>query len=1007
MAPQRQRILIVEAEQGFREFLSRILETHGFDVTSARHGLESLARFEQSEPDLVLLDLVLPDLDGFEVCRRLRRRSLVPILILTELDETADKVAALELGADDCLTKPFSAEELLARVRAALRRSQWREHPPEPGTLYLGELEINFQTHHLRRSGEDVPLSRTEWLLLEVLARHAGKVITHRLLHQHLWGDTYAEGSANLRTYIGRLRHKIEADPENPRLLITEPGVGYIFAPTEAEPGAHKISSLKKTPEAENPFGISAPQLPEPPNSFIGREVEMAMLQDLLRRPQVHLLTLTGPGGTGKTRLALQVAACLRAEFQDGVFFVGLAPLTDPGLVGPTITQTLGIKEVAGRSLLENLKAYLADKQALMVLDNFEQVAGAAPLVSELLTAPRLKLLVTSRAVLHIYGEQEFSVPPMVAPNPQSLPNLEALAALPAIALFIERARAVRPDFRLTPENAPALAELCARLDGLPLAIELAAARIKLLSPQAMIARLSNRFALLTDGARDLPARQQTLRNALDWSYELLEEAEKKLFARLSVFAGGGTLEAVEAVCADKAQGARPKAQGLESLRLETLSLEPLLASLLDKSMLNGFSEETPEEVRFSMLETIREYARERLESSGESELIWRRYVAYCLALVETAQAHLIGPEQRTWLDRLEREHDNLRAALGWALEHEAEVETALRMAIALGRFWRVRGYLSEGRRWLATALTKTNTLPPAMRARAFQEAGWLALAQGDYEQAKAFLEKSTALYQADGEQPDSTGPLKDLLGLIVVVEGDYERAQALQEERLALYRKQGDRERVADALNLLGLIVLKQRDYERAIALQEESLALYRELGMKEGIASSLLNLGHTLRLRGDYDRAAALYQESLDLFSELEIKWGIAHTLLNVGNIACFQGDYDRAQTLHAQALDKFRALGDRQGIAYCLEGLGSVAGGQGQALRAARLWGAAEALREVIGSPLPPADQGKYEQAVAAARVHANQTEFASAWALGRTMAMEAAIEFALNQETTKDE
>lgn len=734
--------------------------------------------------------------------------------------------------------------------------------------------------------------------------------------------------------------------------------------------------------------------LPIPPTSFVGWAIEIEQVRNLLIRPDVRLVTLIGPGGAGKTRLGLEIASQLVQEFRHGVYFVALGPIHDSSLVETTIAQALGVKEGDGVPLVESLLAYLKNKHILLVLDNFEQVLKAASLVSELLEfAPHLKILVTSRAVLRLYGEHEFEVPPLAVPDLRHLPTLPELAQAPAVALFIARARAVQPNFALTQQNAAAVAELCVRLDGLPLAIELAAARTKLFSPQDITARLSNRLALLTDGAQDLPQRQQTMRNTMDWSYDLLTPNEKSMFTRLGVFVGGCTLDAVEMIAGTPM---------VSALGLQT-DVNPLdqLSSLLDKSML--VRQISGEEIRFNMLETIHEYACEHLDNYEEAELLRQRHTAYYLRLAEAAQPELNGSQSQIWLDRLEREHDNLRAALRWALGHEAQTETALRLATVMGRFWRQRGYLGEGRRWLEAALTQSKTQPAVARAWAFRESASLALGQGDYDQAREFLESAQDLWGDLRDKPFVTW----LLGVILDAQGKYDEAQIFLKTNLAFHRQAGNKENVAHALHLLGQSAMKKGEYDEACAWLEESLTIRRKLQVKEDIALSLLTLGHTMRLGGNLVQACKHYEESLAVFESLGEKWGIAHCFLNLGKIACSQAEFLQAHKSLMAALKIFQELGDHHGLVYSLEAQGSLAGFQKQPQRAARLWGAAAALREAMGTPLPPADNRQLETDIKNVEAYLaacgeSEVQFLAAWQAGQEMSEEEAVAFALNGE-----
>jgi predicted ATPase/serine/threonine protein kinase len=730
--------------------------------------------------------------------------------------------------------------------------------------------------------------------------------------------------------------------------------------------------------------------LPTQRTAFVGRDREVAAVKELLLRQDVHLVTLTGPGGIGKTRLGLQVAEALADHFASGVYYVPLAPVSDPKLIAPAIAQTLGLRETGGQSPLESLKEYLQHSlrmPMLLLLDNFEHLVAEAPTMAELLSSSaRLKLLVTSRAPLHIYGEHEFPVPPLALPDPKSVPALEALAQYPAVALFIQRARAVKPDFEVNKDNAVAVATICARLDGLPLAIELAAARIKLLSPSAMQARLESRLQLLTGGARDLPVRQQTLRGAIDWSYGLLTPAEQTLFCRLSVFVSGCTLEAVEAVCNTK-----------RDLELDVLDG---MASLVDKSLLQQV-ERVEGESRFVMLDTIREYGLERLAASGEEAATKRAHAAYYLVLAEEGATASATAMQTEWLDLFETEHDNFRAALDW-LTQTGNAEWGLRLGTALFRFWESREYLAEGRDRLAKLLklegaaARTNA-----RARSLFAAGVLAGEQGDYASACTLVSESLGIAR---ELKDNWGVAISLNALAVHARdrGSIAESRSLFEESLGVWRELGDRAAVARALSNLANVVKLQGDYALARSLYEECLSIFKELGDRTGMAWSLNHQGDVARGQGDAAGGRALYEQSLTIFRELGDRWGIAGSLADLGNLARDQRDYAASQSLYRESITIFQELGHKRGIARLLECFACSAAAQSKPERSLRLAGAAAALRHVLGAPLPPAEQAQLEKSLEPAREALTNTAASAAWLEGWGTPVEKAVQDALTPD-----
>jgi predicted ATPase/class 3 adenylate cyclase len=810
--------------------------------------------------------------------------------------------------------------------------------------------------------------------------------------------------------------------------------------------------------------------------SFIGREQAIASACATLRRADVRLLTLTGPGGMGKTRMGIKLATSLLADFDDGVCFVGLAALHAPELVAPTIAKTLGVIGAEGRSPIIRLTEWLRRKQMLLLLDNFEHLAAAAPLVSEILAACRhVKILVTSRMPLRLYGEYEVEVPPLTLPDLSQAPAAEQFIQYEAIRLFVARAQAVKPDFALTDGNARAIAELCHRLDGLPLAIEIVAVYSKLFPPRDLLARLAHRQVLLMEGARNGPARHQTLRSTIDWSYHLLSKHDQELFRWLGVFAGGCTLAALEEVYARPA--AQPSQHAMHQAPAPVAdSLLERLAALVDRSLLQHV-ELDDGETRFVMLETIREYALDKLAANGESQLIRQQHAYVFLAFAEDAQPETHRAHRATWFDRLEREHDNLRAALGWFLE-AGQLEPGLWLAGMLLEFWTVRGYFSEGRRWLEQLLAQPTEPTPA-RARALLGAGVLAYRQADYQiaserfsaaqeifrecgdqcgvadvlinmgelahaqddhaRARACFEESLALYRA---LADTQGVARTLNGLGAVARnhGDYATARALVEESLALYRELDNKVGVAWALYRLGILAYHQGHAALERACYEESLVIRRELGDKWGMAYSLLNLGYAAANQGRYALAQARYEESLTLCQELEDRKGVASVLVNLGELARLQGHDRQAAEYYEESLALFRDLGDnlvialllhnlgqvahrrgeherawalfreslklywglknRVGIASCLAGLAGAGASMQRTAWAAQLLGAVEQSLVVSEENLEVVDQAEYDRNVALVRRRLDPAVYAAAWACGRAMGLEEAVELALH-------
>jgi len=800
--------------------------------------------------------------------------------------------------------------------------------------------------------------------------------------------------------------------------------------------------------------------------SFVGRGREMAEITSNLAA--TRLLTLLGPGGTGKTRLALQVGSDLLDRFPKGVWLVELAPVADPEVVVATTAAVFNVREAPGRPLLDSLIDYLKPRALLLILDNCEHLIGAsAQLANTLLRAcPQLRILATSREPLGVPGEMTYRVQPMSRPDPAKAITADQLGQFEAAQLFIERALASNPQFIVSDRNAPAVSRVVHRLDGIPLAIELAAARVKVLSVEQIAARLDDRFRLLTAGARTGLPHHQTLQAAIDWSHDLLGEAERILFRRLSVFAGGFSLTAAEEVCAGGG--------------IDALDVLDLLARLVDKSLV--MTEARDGDVRYRMLETIREYGRARLLTAAEEPEVRERHLRWHVGLAEDAEAKLQGPDQTIWLDRLEQGLDDLRAALDWALAGSPDGESGLRLAGALHRFWTRRGYLSEGRERVDAVLARAAAGPTALRAKVLQAAAALALEQGDslrsaalaeealalaravddtqlvclclnllgvlarnrgdYEQAGQFLGESerlgrlhghtlalaetlnalgvTARRQRDNERArvwiehslalwrelgDKWGLAAALghLGVIARNQGDYARARALHDESLALRRELGDRRYVAVAINSLATVVYDQGDYERARALFEESLAQFQDLGARPYTAATLGELGMTVAHLGDLERAEALLAESLRLSRDVGDKLNTATALSSLGMVAARRGKVGAAAAAWREALDLFGQQNDRLGVAECLVGLARIDTPAEGGRAAAELLGAAAALRQAVGAALSPAEQAEFDGTVAAMRTVLGADAFQKAWEAGQAMTLADAVQAGVRRAT----
>ena len=856
-----------------------------------------------------------------------------------------------------------------------VRRSQVQQ-------FRFGDFILLPQRASLLKGGHEVKLRPKVYDALLYLIGNRGRLVPKEELIQALWPEAFVTDDSLVQCMV-ELRRAL--DDRSQEILKTIPRRGYIFAATvNAETvDSQRISDDKSSSPLSLP-GTHA--LPVARTPLVGRERELQAVRQLLLDPAVRFVTLTGAGGSGKTRLGLELCRELAENFGHRVYFVGLGSISDPVMVPAAIAESVGIRETGGRPFIDLLKDHFREREpspVLLLLDNLEHILGASAFVVDLIEASQtLKVLVTSRAPLRVYGEHEFPVPPLALPDPHHLHSLSALMGNPSVSLFAQRAAAVKPDFQLTAENAAAVAEICSRVDGLPLAIELAAARVKMLPLSGILSRLQSRLQLLTAGARDLPQRQQTLRNTIDWSYDLLHEGEQKLLRRLGVFWGGCTLEGAEAVC--------NTANDLGADIFE------LMSSLVDKSLVQQ-GQHGNDEPRFRMLETIREYALERLQQSGEDATTKRAHAAYCLVLAEEGNPDLSESERAAWLARCDMEHDDFRAALDWLFQTR-DLDWGFRFCMALFRFWDMREHSAEGRARLEHILQLAGSGYSRERAKTSLFLAAFTTAQGDFPVAAHFVQQSLSIAQ-ELDDPSAIAVSLNALAIASRDRGDHVAAQINFEKSLAYWRKIHDRVGTARCLHNLGNVAKIRGDYARARLALAEAMQIFEEIGDASGAAWALNQQGDVAKEQGDLVTARSLYQRALSAFRQVEDHWGTARSLADLGTIACELGEQSAAYAAYRESLEIFASLEHKRGIARVLDGLACLALAQGEAKRALSVAAAAAHLRNAISAPLPPAEQSKLDQNLHNAWLQLGELEGQKAWNEGQAMSAENAIQHAL--------